>query len=108
MPGLVSLVILALAIVFAAIYTGICPSIYENMCGTRVYEDMAANIDKIMSAYICIHPVFVEGDSTSYSAGASGVVFAKPQAAAEEGSVQRKYGTGRNKYRWRNRYIWQV
>lgn len=56
------------------------PRIYENSCKTRVYDDMASKIDEnILNANICIvTKETVSSDnleSTSYSAGASGVII---------------------------------
>ena len=62
----------------------VIPSVYENSCKTRVYEDLESRMDaSVLSANICIVRLEEKplGNVTeySYSTGASGVIFDKKQ-----------------------------
>lgn len=79
---LIIVVIAALAV--ASVFLFILPSVYENDCLTRVYEDLEQQmIPSVLNANICIvrKEEVSRGGVTeySYSTGASGVVFEKKQ-----------------------------
>ncbi len=51
------------------------PFYYQHSCETRVYHDLQEPVSKAMPAAIGIVRVSHEGESSSYSAGASGVII---------------------------------
>lgn len=78
------LIFILLTLVTVTLILFVIPSVYENDCKTRVYEDLESRIDQsVLSANICIvkNKMVIHGNvaELSYSAGASGVIFDKKQ-----------------------------
>lgn len=82
---IILIIVFLAALATASVFLFINPSIYEEDCLTRVYEDLEKQMDSsVLSANICIvrREEAARGNvvNYSYSTGASGVIFDKKQS----------------------------